>query len=367
MLIVTVGAGTANPPQRRFLLILAALFVLTGCGERQAENDGLSLSEFGHDGLRPTRVHGELLGGDPVVGKPGRVLNVGGSLWVLDFARDPFMHVFRSADGSLARSLARSGQGPGELTEPLNLSGRSGDTSGVWAFDPMQRRVTRFDAVSDSGRKTVTIRLDVTEMVERAYWADAGTIVGVTGSDTARFILFDTAGQVIERRAGPLLGGDTIPLAERARSTRAMDLCARPSGDGFAITYVGASRVDLFDGAARHRRAAKVPFAGEPVFLRDEATGRIRPSHPIAWYLSCAANDRYVYALFAGYRQEPGAPPPESCVGTFVHVFDWTGELVRVLALDVPVDAITVNGAGDKLAGVCVPSASVVSFAVPSR
>jgi hypothetical protein len=208
--------------------------------------------------------------------------------------------------------------------------------------------------------------LDTREMVERAFWLGSTTIVGLVSSDTGRFVLFDTTGRNVGKRVGPLLGADSIPLAERARSTRQLDVCARPNGQGFAISYIGASRVDLFDGAARHSRSASVPFAGEALFVRDEATGMIQPTHPYMWYLSCATTDRYVYALFAGFRQERGAPPPADCVGNFVHVFDWSGDLVRVFALDLPVDGIAVTSSGDRLTGVCAPQASVVSFRLPS-
>ena len=348
-----------------FVAALASV-VLGACSDRAAEGDGENGSQFAHDRLRPVSLHGEMLGAQPIVGKPGRVLHVGGSVWVLDFARDPFMHVFKSSDGSLIRSLARTGQGPGDLMEPLNLSARTDDTSGVWVYDPMLRRITRFDLAGDSARAVRTVLLDTREFVERAFWLGSNAIVGLVSSDTGRFILFDTAGRNVGKRAGPLLGADSIPLAERARSTRQLDVCARPNGHGFAISYIGASRVDLFDGAARHTRSASVPFVGEALFVREEATGRIRPTHPYAWYLSCATTDRYVYALFAGFPQERGAPPPANCVGKFVHVFDWSGDLVRVFALDLPVDGIAVTSSGDRLTGVCATQASVVSFRLPS-
>lgn len=350
---------------------LSRLAVIVGalqgaCGDR-ATNAGERVgSDFGHDHLSPVRLTGQAFGAEPIVGKPARALNVGESVWVLDLARDPFMHVFRSRDGSLVRSLARTGQGPGDLMEPLNLGARMEDVSGVWVYDPMLRRLTRFDAAGDTARETGSVSLDTPEFVERAFWLGRSKIVGLVSSDTGRFVLFDSAGRQVGVHPGPLLGADSIPLSERARSTRQMDVCARPNGRGFAISYIGASRVDLFDEAAGYDVSASVPFLGEAQFVRDEATGRIRPTHPYAWYLSCAATDRYVYALFAGYRQERGAPPPVDCVGKFVHVFNWNGKLEAVFELDMPVDGIAVASIGERLTGVCAQSSSVVSFTFPA-
>jgi hypothetical protein len=107
---------------------------------------------------------------------------------------------------------------------------------------------------------------------------------------------------------------------------------------------------------------AYLPYASEPVFLTDQA-GQIKPDIPIVYYIGCATTENAIYALFAGRHEKAGEVPSE-CAGRFVHVFDWTGRLVRIYSLSQPVDQIAVDEPSRGIVGVCYYGASVWTFGI---
>jgi hypothetical protein len=82
-------------------------------------------------------------------------------------------------------------------------------------------------------------------------------------------------------------------------------------------------------------------------------------------YISLAATDRFVYALYCGktYRslnEENGSTTPEGCQ---LRIFDWTGKMVKTCTLDVPCRYIGVTGDDSRLwAMACLPEVTPVYF-----
>jgi hypothetical protein len=95
-----------------------------------------------------------------------------------------------------------------------------------------------------------------------------------------------------------------------------------------------------------------VPFYFAPNIDVHPVTGRRKFNGPSpnrrTAYVSCAATDAAVFALFAG-KLKKHFKYPSSSESDEVHQFDWTGALVRVVRLDHEAVAITTDIRGEAL------------------
>lgn len=86
------------------------------------------------------------------------------SLLVVASSSEPFLHLFRLADGELLKSWGSQGEGPGEFREAPTSVALVGGT--VYAVDLNQQQLEVFDATSDSA---ATIRMDALGLTLPAY------------------------------------------------------------------------------------------------------------------------------------------------------------------------------------------------------
>jgi hypothetical protein len=80
------------------------------------------------------------------------------------------------------------------------------------------------------------------------------------------------------------------------------------------------------------------------------------------YYRACAFSANHIFALFIGGMPQDGVAPWE---GQYVHVFSLTGELVRVLKLNVTLSALASDSAGTTLFGVSGERSEIYRIRVP--
>ena len=71
----------------------------------------------------------------------------------------------------------------------------------------------------------------------------------------------------------------------------------------------------------------------------------------ITFYISATVTDDHIYALYSNLRREDESIENKDHAFDEVHVFDWEGNLVRILKLDNEIDQITVDPVNNVLYG----------------
>ncbi len=334
---------------RRHTIPLLALALMLGCSRESGPSHAEPMVDPGtpewlpSGGPTPIAVAGELLADAPVFGKLGRMLVVGDRLWVVDRNQDPFLHVIDLHSGALLRSVGRLGEGPGDFRSTWSLSTRPGDPEALWAFDLNLQRVTRVPEEAEPGNPPIIRVANTFSRSLHVQWLDAHHLVGIGHADTNRFMVFDTLGQVAQHFAGPLFGDSTVPLARRIASSTAVKVCSHPDGGRFATAFgADAARIDLttYPGGTTTRLPTPIQTDGE--FVQDSA-GRWTALHRRRFYIDCAATSTRLYALYSG-RLGEAFPDGEDLLGHLVHIFDWSGTLLGVVALDRPHSDLAVAG-----------------------
>ncbi len=303
--------------------------------------------------FHPVALTGALLTADPAIGHANRLAVQGRLLWVGDQSGDPYLHVIDRPTGVVRMSFARTGEGPGDFHDVTQFSRRPGDTAGIWVYDLDLRRMTRIAASHDPGATTRVIggpgvvRINGTKVLAaiRMLWLSRTRLLYIGFTDSNRIMLADTTGAVVAVTSGPLVGSADVTKEVREAESTGVLVCARPSGDRFAIAYTSASRIDLFSGSGVRLASAKVPLPAdsEGDFYRDSHGAWHNPA-PRYYYDGCAATPTRLYALFAGRLASAGPAGTKMWDAEFVHVFDWAGKLLAVLQLDRLAEAIAVAG-----------------------
>lgn len=368
-------SGGYQPASRywRALVFTSFLTACFACVERESDYAHLDDESpyYSHDALSPVTLTGSMLSDAPAIGQPTQLMVHAGKLWVSDMVGDPGIHAVDASSGRLVVSLARRGEGPGDVMSVSNLSALPHDTEGIWVYDFQLRRFTRLEPRAPADYVVQTIQLSTTVPILRSVWLDANRIVGMAADQAApetagRFVIFDRDGNEIERIRHPLPGADTVPAMERLKVGVNATLCSDHMGKGFVLAYRTFGRLEHFASDGRFERRASVPFPSDPSFVFDDRRGAIvyRSAARRAWYLDCAVTSDRVYALFSG-RSRDSYSGDDAHQAEFVHVFDRVGNLVGVLHLDRPALAISVDADDGVLFTASPYAAGVYRFILP--
>jgi hypothetical protein len=317
----------------RLVIAVAGLCLAAGCDRREPAPAGeaRTLPAAASDTLRAT----VLFGGDEL-GRPQSVGVLGDWLLVSDIPSPHALHVIRRADGRYLKSWGREGGGPGEFR---NLWGiQPADGGSAWLFDPTQTRLTLLDVpalLAGSGnpvRRSLNLRAELAPMT--AVWISDTLLVSSGMFTHGRFATFDTAGR-LKATAGPLpQAGDGVPPAV-AQHAYSGTLVRHPSRPLVAIGTRHADRVEIYGADGRLVQVGRGPRNFEPAFevqVRGGAPIMASGDDMRFGYVDLAAAGEHLYGLYSGRSR--AERPGQAFYGGEVHVFDWSGRLLRILPLD---------------------------------
>lgn len=346
----------------RSALVATTLGILATAACREGSDSGLpDTPELIHDALNPRVV---VSAGSPMshlLGRPYGMIVAGSSLWIADAAKDPFLFQFNVEPPILKRALGREGEGPGDFKSATDLSTRGSDSTGVWVFDVTTKRLTFVSNDPDASPTTIG---PLPHDVIHATWLGEHRLVGITRSDTSRILMLDSTGNVVSRLPGPLLGPDSVPVTQRSRLSSGIKVYPHPMGTRFAVMYLAAGKIELFDSSGTHVVLAKVPFASDGEFEINDSTGNWTMRAPRNFYVACATDPDKLLCLFSG-RRRGDFEGADASSGRFLHAFDWDGNLIGVYALDRDATSLAMFQ-GKKLVLTSLGSDSISTASLPS-
>lgn len=268
-------------------------------------------------------------------GRPQSVGVLGDWLLVSDIPRPHALHVIRRTDGRYLKSWGREGAGPGEFRTLWSI--QPADGGSAWLFDPTQTRLTLLDVpalLAGAGnpvRRSVSLRADLAPMT--AVWMSDTLVVSSGMFTRGRLATFDSAGR-LKSTAGPLPQAEGVPSAV-AQHAYAGTLVRHPSRPLVAIGTRHADRVEIYEADGRLLQVGRGPRNFEPAFevqVRGGAPIMASGDDMRLGYVDLAAAGEHLYGLYSGRSR--AERPGQAFYGGEVHVFDWSGRLLRILPLD---------------------------------
>jgi hypothetical protein len=354
-LTIPVPRRSLRAPTLRWSRILTTLLGAACSGSAASREDPL---EFDHGELGVTALTSELVSAASVLGIPIDITVVDSFVLVTDLTGTPFLHIFSARAGTHLVSLGVRGEGPGEFgVAPILVGARSGERD-VFLYDPMLQRFTvvRIGTDFDGGLARFVPDVPVLEppiVLGVAHGPDHGFVVTKWEADSGIQVhLHDSTGQ---RRSSsrPIDFDDArLPRGQLAEGYTAV-LCSDESRGRLALAYRYAGRVDLLESHHSVANRAKVPFAFQPHLEPNPVTRTLAfksgASGVRRGYSDCVAAGDKVYALFWGRRRASRRDGWPEMPQSYVHVFDWGGELTEVLELDHGAIAIALADSGRML------------------
>jgi hypothetical protein len=320
-----------------------AAILLVGC-------DSLSISPSKHPGGE-AGVTGAVLAASIVfegdeLSRPQSIGVLGGWVLVGDVPRPHALHVIDRAEGRYLASWGREGRGPAEFLrlwgiQPIDGAGEA------WLYDPSQTRFTRADVAAlaagagDPLRRSVNLVGDLMPM--SAVWLGDSVVVSSGMFTGGRLARYDREGRV-RGVVGPLPPGrDGVP-AQVVQHAYSGTLVRHPSGERLGILTRHADRFEIYTAEGDLVGVHRGPRGFEPVYEMQ-----VRAGTPVMvsgddlrfGYVEAVATGEHVYALYSGLTR--GELPGRANFGGEVHVFDWNGNLLRILPLDQRALALAVS------------------------
>ncbi|HKJ93094.1 MAG TPA: BF3164 family lipoprotein [Longimicrobiales bacterium] len=337
---------------KRFSLILL-LPALAACGDLSARTPSVDgPASFDHAAFHPAQLTGRVLNDDPSLAMPTYVAVVGGDLVLVDPRADSTIKEIDRSDGTLVRQFGRHGEGPGEFEGPWSIDPVPGSNSRFWVYDLTLTRSTLVDLKTDfDGEARLgdrMMRLHGSALLEPIRVRNR--IVSLGFFQKGRFAVLDDHGAFLGTVGPtPLPEQTDIPAFVRQQAYQSR-MKANPSRTLLAVATRQADRLEIYRPDGTLLTLAQRPFHFDPVFKVEEKEGRpvIATGDNLRFgYISLATTDRRIYALFSG-RTRAGFPG-EANYGRYIHVFDWSGRLLRVLKLDAAAFAVATDPGGHTL------------------
>lgn len=351
--IVSLGARSA-------WLALAAACIVGACGE-SGQAPGPAAEPGG-----PQPLAGEVIYAGDSLGIPHLLAVAGEHLLVTDIGGGASLHVLR--EGRRVAAFGREGPGPGEFSAIRTLQ-PSADGRTVWLYDLGNTRLTLLDldlvlAGQGAVRQTVVLRSDLGPM--NAVRVSDSLIVS-SGLFTRGRLAFFTGSGRLDRVAGalpPAREGVPVTVAQHAYTGT---LVRHPHKPLLAIATRHSDRVEYYGPDGALRGIARGPAKFEPVYkvqVRGGAPTMASGDDLRFGYVDAATAGDHLYALYSGFTR--GERPGRANFGQQVHLFDWHGNLRRVIPLDQPVLGIAVTDDGRTMYAVRHdPEPAVLRYQLP--
>jgi hypothetical protein len=325
---------------------IAILFVVAACSrDRDPSLVDDKMPRLDHAAFHPVLVKPALVSADTMFSIITLVRVANDTQLVAVNVRQPYLRLIDRRTGTLVAMLGKLGGGPGEFTTDPQIGPRP-DGRTLWVFD-MQKTTLTLTHLDPSQTPTDSV----------IHFATIGTnpspihiddttvlFVGTKDSTALATVNFRTAKRSLGGRQMSF-SHDSLQMTPLWRNALSSDIngCRKPDGTRIVRFHREVGRVEYLSPAGDLVLAARVPYKFEQVLQPDGgANGRVnwaRSWNQRVAYNACVATNDYVFALFSGRHARDFKPPSkyfpsEANVYEFVHVFDWDGNLVRVIQLE---------------------------------
>lgn len=333
------------------MLLLPALAACGNLSARASSADGPP--SLDHAAFHPVQLKGRVLNADTTLAAPTSMAIVGNHLVLVDPFADSMIEEIDRSDGAMVREFGRRGEGPGEFEGPWSVDPVPGSNTRFWLYDLTLGRLTLvdleadFDGESRLGDHVLLLHVGAAIM-EPIRVGDH--LVSLGFFQQGRVAVLDDHGTLL-RTVGPtpLANQSHIPATIRQHAYQSR-MKANPSRTRLAIVTRHADRLDIYRADGTPLTVAQRPFGFDPAFRVGKHDGKpvFTSGENLRFgYIDLATTERHIFALFSG-RTRAGFPGRAN-YGRYVHVFDWSGRLIRVLKLDAPAIAVAVDPAGGTL------------------
>ena len=338
-----------------YLMIGWFFFFLAGCAEEKKQ---APVELLHHKVLNIQEI---------LIGSPGDIQKDGDYLTVLDYQHDSLFHRIDLKKNRYMGMSGAKGQGPDDFIHPSSL--KSMGKGRFSCYDSAKREVNMVSFNQDN------VTLEVAKLLKNDNFM---TFDIVPLSENLFIVNGETSGAMfalVNKKGEVLSLSDEYPYKDEAEKQipdrfRAMayqgTLRVIPNGY-FAYATSSAKQIHLYKVENEEIKKVGEVIDGYAHYETNTSnTGGYGVAHDGKYpksYWDLAVTDKNVYAVYSGRSFQ------EYKIGIFecetIHVYDWSGNLVKTYQLDVPITQFCLDEATNTIyATANIPDPTIVRFKI---
>lgn len=248
------------------------------------------------------------------------------------------MHIFNRFTGKYVKSMGNPGQGPGELTVPVNRVAVDNPDKKVYVYDLGKQRLVSFDLSELSGNEKEEIKgieenfpSEMRSHLELAYLGNEEFLVAYPTMNQFRFIKGNKTDTIATYSSYPRLSEpDEYKHVEESYFFYTSHITTSPNGKKLANATSTGCLLEIFDISKNRIKLLQTKRFYEPDYYvtdKNEKFPYIRKDKSKGLGITVVkSTNEYIYALLCT-SSENGFP-------NIISVFDWNGKPVKQYVLD---------------------------------
>lgn len=300
-------------------------------------------SEYDHRALSFKDVTLNVVSEDSAFAIPWQLRVLDDSTLLTVDMQQPYFHLVDRRSGRVHRSFGRAGRGPGEYVSQPQVAIRRDHPRSWLAWTRELSRLTFVEIGTSRGRADSTLTVGFSGAINNPMGlVDDSTVLLSAATDTSGVVMVDTRTGALRIAGSPMrfMHPDSMTPSGRRQLSSTIIACLRPRGDSYFRASQMAGRAEIVAIHGGDVDTVAVPYPYEPYYEYDldDGGGYVAQwnRHQRRAYQDCAATDQLILALFSGRLRGAYENQWDRILARFIHVFDWSGQLLTVLRLPEP-------------------------------
>ena len=325
---------------QQIFFFFAALLISVSCNKQVKNIDSLFTSERA---LQHTEM---LLADDEFLGLVFRLMAVGDNLIVHEHGREYSFSIINTNNNILSSRFARFGQGPYEVLPQLMSPGILNDS--IITFFSIQRNALLYSNLKGDllPRKKIDFDRSIGAMSMIPVSSDRYIAMGAF--EGGKYALLSENGEVLSFNFDypmPLCGANLTSPMHKFLAFQGT-LQRRPDGGAFFFVAMSSEIFEIIEVDKNDNVRKVFKYHGRMAQFLPEGDGFNRTSVAIhrssrMFFIDATATNNYIYLLYSNKIIEDGFHSARQ--SNQVLVFDWQGNPITRLLLDIEVSVIAVS------------------------
>ncbi len=310
-----------------FIQCLLCFIALTLLNCSTDKNPSFSYSQSDVD-----LINGTVLINKDSLYQPLLIEYIQGKLFVYDMMDEVPISIYDPNSGQKLDSFGGRGRGPGEMRDISNISFHN---DSLYLFDPMNFTLLKYP-ISDVSSLPTQFKIEPKGLTLQYQKLSDTKFIASGFLGDIMLGVYDQQGAFINGFG--VLKGDTLePVTVRQHLYR-KKVVTNPVENKIAIAYHYTDLIEIYDYDERLIRSVFGPIQEPPIYDIENERFTKNDDTRIN-YISLKSDGKYIYALYSNRLMSE----PANNSADLLHVFDWEGNVIRIVRFNERLFDITID------------------------
>ena len=303
------------------------------------------------------------------IGKGGPIILINHKLIGIDFSMDTCFYILDTTSYNLTR-LGTRGQGPKEFISPVSLEYLDSTTFG--SYDIMSKKYNEIKLLSNNNFKVEKFpKTPEHSLSFRTIKINNNKFIQLGPYSQNMYLVTDSLGRKLNSiHEFPYKNMDEKRIKNKLRAMAYQGkILSNPSKDKMIYTSSVGNIIHFYEIKDNNLNILKKIETAYPDYITEEkGNGFGAPLKPtnIISYIYVYATDNFAYFLYSGKTIKEFVNEGSMYYGDNLLVYDWKGNLVKSIKLDIPCQYFCVSNDDKKMWAITEnPDPNIIKFDIP--